>query len=197
MLNKIKDYFKEKWQDLKYELSSALYVSLFVLIAYIAANPVLNCFKNCYGLNDFLLFGLSHIFKVMPFVYDQYKRYDDKCANQKYTVLQKIFFSINSSLFTVAMIDIGLFILGYVPIIGNIIYLFGMVPFIGEPSLFIAAYLFIIINKHLNPFYYLQERLSFYLFDKLLGMKFGECEEPYLLLAASGFAGSGLFYFIN
>merc|ERR1712023_275141 len=95
------------------------------------------------------------------------------------------------------MIDIGLFILGYVPIIGNIISVFGYIPLVGEPALFIAGYLFLIINKHLNPFYYLQEKLFFYIFEKLLGIKFGECEEPYLLLAGVGFAGSGLLYVVN
>lgn len=196
MLN-ITDFFKKKWNSLKYEFNSALYVSLFVLISYLVTNPVLNILDDKYGLNNFMWFGLSHIFKVMPFIYDQYKRYGDKCSNKKYNVLQKIYFSVKSSLFTVAMIDFGLFILGYVPIIGNIISVFGYIPLVGEPALFIAGYLFLIINKHLNPFYYLQEKLFFYIFEKLLGIKFGECEEPYLLLAGVGFAGSGLLYVVN
>tara|TARA_B110000977_G_scaffold195723_1_gene274693 strand:+ start:412 stop:1029 length:618 start_codon:yes stop_codon:yes gene_type:complete len=197
MFNKINDFFKKKWKNLKYEFISGLYVSLFVVMAYLATNPVLTILDDKYGLNNYVWFGLSHIFKVMPFVYDQYKRYGDKCNKKKYTVLQKIYYSVKSSLFTVAMIEIGLFILGYVPVIGNIISMFGYIPLIGEPALFIAGYLFIIINKHLNPFYYLQEQLFFYLFNKLLGIKFGDCEEPYLVLAGGGLVGSGLLYIVN
>ena len=81
--------------------------------------------------------------------------------------------------------------------IGNIISIFGYLPLIGEPALFIGGYLFIIINKHLNPFYYLQEKLFFYIMDKILGIKFGECEEPYLVLAGGGFVGSALLYIVN
>lgn len=196
MFNKINNWWDKKWTSLKYEFNSALMVSLMVVIAFVVTNPVLNMIDEEYGLNMYVWFLLSHLFKLMPFVYDEYKRFSKNCGSLN--VFSKLYFSFKNAMIQVGITDIVLLVSSYVPIVGNVVGILGMVPVIGEPMLFIGAYLFQVINKHLNPFYYLQKELTEWFVNKILGIKFGgKCTNPYLLVALGAMGASMGVYTFN
>ena len=196
MFNKIGDWWNKKWASLKYEFNSALMVSLMVVIAFVATNPVLNILDEKYGLNMYMWFLLSHLFKLMPFVYDEYKRFSKNCKNL--SVFSKLYFSFKNAMIQVGITDVVLLVCSYVPIVSNVIGILGMVPIIGEPMLFIGAYLFQVINEHLNPFYYLQKELAEWIINKIFGTKLGEkCANPYLILSIGALGASLGVYTFN
>tara|TARA_B110000908_G_scaffold71121_1_gene85803 strand:- start:2816 stop:3427 length:612 start_codon:yes stop_codon:yes gene_type:complete len=193
MFNKVNKWWDKKWKSLKYEFNSALFVSFMVIIAYIVSNPVLTYIDDEYGLNMYMWFMMSHFFKLMPFIYDEYKRYNKNTC--KLSVLSKLYFSFKKAIIQVGITDVILLASSYIPIVGNIVGILGMIPMIGDPLLFIGAYLFQIINEHLNPFYYLQVKFMTWIADNFLGTKFGDkCANPYFIMSLGAmFASMGVY----
>ena len=144
----------------------------------------------------YLWFMLSHLFKLMPFVYDEYKRFNkNKC---KLSVFSKLYFSFKKAIIQVGITDTVLMVCSFLPIISNVISIMGMIPIIGDPLLFVGAYLFQVLNEHLNPFYYLQQKLVFWITNKIFGTKLGnKCANPYMLLTLGGFFASMGVYTYN
>tara|TARA_B110000879_G_scaffold146499_1_gene190065 strand:- start:3585 stop:4193 length:609 start_codon:yes stop_codon:yes gene_type:complete len=196
MFKTIDNWWNKKMTSLKYELNSALIVSFMVIIAYVVTNPILNMLDEEYGLNMYIWFLLSHMFKLMPFILDEYKRYSKNCTNL--SVFSKLYFSFKNAMIQVGITDIVVLVSSMIPIIGNIVGMLGMVPIIGDPLLFVGAYLFQVINEHLNPLYYLQKEFMEWIVNNIFNTKFGsKCANPYFILSLGAMGASMGAYTYN
>lgn len=190
------EFINKAWNKMKIVFNNAMIVSFLVIVAFIVTNPVLTFFDDKYGLNTITWFLCSHLFKIMPFIYDEYKKFTTNCP--KLTVSEKLWMSFKKALVRVGTIDVFLFILAFIPIINDIVGLVSYIPIIGQPMLFVASYLFIIINQYLNPFYYLQEEFVTWVLNTILGLHLGDkCANPYFFLSSIGLTSSGFIYFAN
>ena len=117
---------------------TVLFLVLSVIFSGTLADMFLEFLDEKYGVSTFVWYFVTYLFVMLPVGIYKYASDSSKC--KKNIFFTNMIQAIKSAAITVGIVDILSIVVGFIPVVGNIISVIEYIPLIGTPAVWLACY---------------------------------------------------------